>query len=232
MGSLEQHYLARLQAGTTRGTGHPSFAGARGSSMLGLGLPSSQQQQHQPRLQQHSQQQQHPQQQQREHQSARTSSWFDTLAEHVSHGDPRQFGALERGMQGYSGPQAPMSLEDLSAIMQAEQAQDPPPLPALPAQPPLTLANSYLSRLKAHAPSNQPDATAPGPLTGHSRHTAALYEQALFGQGGFFSENMQMPSMPTRSLHSMRDPISSAFDSRAGSDTDARSETAEDHRRF
>ena len=124
-----------------------------------------------------------------------------------------------------------MNLEELSAIIHAERTQEAPPLPALQQQPPLTgRAGSYLNQLKAHAPSNQPGAIGPGPMTGHGRITAALYNSTR--QGSSYLENMQMPPMPHGGLHGIQGPISSAFDSQAVPDMDMQSEAAEDQPRF
>lgn len=207
MGQLEQHYLTHLQPGNLR-----VGASAGGSSLLSPGVRP-------PSLQ-----------------PVRSSvAWM--VPQIPSHQLQRQPGSLARlGQDSAFGPnsQVTMNLEELSAVLQAERPQA---LPALQSQPPLTLAQSYLTQLRANAP---PVRTQSSPLLGDAsaaRHSSYLSGQSMYGQGGSFPSwnHMQMPavSLQAQGLQRMRDPVSSASEPRherlhPGSDADAQNQSLQD----
>lgn len=114
----------------------------------------------------------------------------------------RQLGTLARLGQASAlepNEQAAMNLDELSALLQAGQVQQTVQQP----QPPQTLAQSYLTRLRA----NSPMRTQSGPLLGYGSSGQPHYTQSSSFTGW---GHMQMPELQLQGMHHMRGPVSSA----------------------
>lgn len=169
VGQLEQHYLTHLQSsgvarGLETGTGTDSRGAASGGNLFRDRVEM-------PRI-------------------ASPYQWMNAeqqlLQQHQQH---RQVGGMSRLGQSAAeyepDPQPAMNLDELSALMQAGRSQA---LPVLQSQPPLTLAQSYLTQL-----------TRIQPLRAHtsepSRGLQPLHEDLLYSQSGNYSAwgSMRMP---------------------------------------
>ncbi len=118
----------------------------------------------------------------------------------------RQLGTLARLGQTSavdSNAQVAMDLDQLSALLQAGQAHQTVQQP----QPPQTLAQTYLTRLRA----NSPMRTQSGPLLGSSSTGQLHYSQSSSFTGW---GHMQMPQLQLQGMHHLRDPVSSASEPR------------------
>ena len=127
-------------------------------------------------------------------QPSRNVDWMEPHA--------RQLGTLARLGQASafdSNAQVAMNLDELSALLQAGQAHQTVQQP----QPPQTLAQSYLTRLRA----NSPMRTQSGPLLGYDATGQSHYTQSSSFTGW---GHMQMPQLQLQGMHHMRDPVSSA----------------------
>ncbi len=143
--------------------------------------------------------------------------------------DARQLGTLARlGQAAAFDPnaQVAMNLEELSALLQAGQAHQTVQQP----QPPQTLAQTYLTRLRA----NSPMRTQSGPLLGSSTTGQSHYSQSSSFTGW---GHMQMPQLQLQGMHHLRDPVPSASEPRLegllqgsvlGNDVDALNEPPQD----
>ena len=152
-------------------------------------------------------------------------SWnLDWMGPHA-----RQLGTLARLGQASafdSNAQVAMNLDELSAMLQAGQAHHTVQQP----QPPQTLAQTYLTRLRA----NSPMRTQSGPLLGSSTTGQSHYSQSSSFTGW---GHMQMPQLQLQGMHHLRDPVSSASEPRLegllqgsvlGSDLDTLNEPPQD----
>ena len=215
MGQLEQHYLTHLQPpGHVHGASAGVSGGSSGhrSSLPGHGTHS------------HAMQ------------SARSNlAWMDPQRQWQ-----RQAGNVARlGQVPTYEPnsQVAMNLDELSALMQIDHSQALPVIssqPAVPPQPPLTLAQSYLSQLRAHALMRAQSS----PMLSYAGEPGSnpVYDQGnSYPSWGNMQMHMQIPQL--EGLHRMRDPASSASEShhdshlrasRFGSDTDALNEAMQD----
>ena len=171
VGQLEQHYLTHLQSSAAArglesdaGAGIDSRGAASGGNLFHDRVDM-------PRI-------------------ASPYQWMNAeqqlLQQHQQH---RQVGGISRLMQSVAqyaaDPQPAMNLDELSALMQAGRSQA---LPVLQSQPPLTLAQSYLTQLTRIQPLR-----AHTPEPSHDLHPP--YEELLYSQGGTYSAwgSMQMP---------------------------------------
>ena len=114
----------------------------------------------------------------------------------------RQLGTLARLEQTSafdSNAQVAMNLDELSAVLQAGQPHQTVHQP----QPPQTLAQTYLTRLRA----NSPMRTQSGPLLGSSTTGQSHYSHSSSFTGW---GHMQMPQLQLQGMHHLRDPVSSA----------------------
>ena len=143
--------------------------------------------------------------------------------------DARQLGTLARlGQASAFDPnvQVAMNLEELSALLQAGQAHQTVQQP----QPPQTLAQTYLTRLRA----NSPMRTQSNPLLGSSTTGQSHYSQSSSFTGW---GHMQMPQLQLQGMRHLRDPVPTASEPRLegllqgsvlGSDMDALNEPPQD----
>lgn len=118
----------------------------------------------------------------------------------------RQLGTLARlGQVSAFEPneQVAMNLDELSALLQAGCAQQTVQQP----QPPQTLAQSYLTRLRV----NSPMRTQSGPQLGYGSIGQSHYSQSSSFTGW---GHMQMPQLQLQGMHHLRDPVSSASEPR------------------
>ncbi|KAA6429110.1 MAG: hypothetical protein FRX49_01220 [Trebouxia sp. A1-2] len=131
-------------------------------------------------------------------QPSRNLDWMELQAQ--------QLGTLPRLGQASafdSNAQVAMNLDELSALLQAGQAHQTVQQP----QPPQTVAQTYLTRLRA----NYPMRTQSGPLLGYGSTGQSHYTQSSSFTGW---GHMQMPQLQLQSMHHMRDPVSSASEPR------------------